>query len=129
MENQRFVTLLYVLAGIAAGVFVRSAALQVAAFQSIEDPILVGFVPATTLLGVVAAAITFGVLRRHVAATAYVESAVSELNHVTWPTRDETVDNTTVVVVAALGFGLLMFVYDFSWSHITTYALYTGVGK
>ncbi|GDX78817.1 hypothetical protein LBMAG42_06280 [Deltaproteobacteria bacterium] len=122
-------TLLYVLAGIAAGVFVRSAALQVAAFQSIEDPILAGFVSATTLLGVASAAITFAVLRRHAAATAYVESAVSELDRVTWPTREETVDNTTVVVIAALGFGLLMFVYDFSWSHITTYALYTGVGK
>ncbi len=110
MENQRSVTLLYVLAGIAAGVFVRSAALQVAAFQNIEDPMLAGLVSATTLLGVAATAITFAVLRRHVVATAFVESAVGELDRVTWPSREETVDNTTVVV-------------------ITTYALYTGVGK
>ena len=129
MENQRSVTLLYVLAGLAAGVFVRSAALQVAAFQSIEDPILAGLVPATTLLGLAAAAIVFAVLRRHAAATTFIESAVNELANVTWPSREETVDNTTVVVVAALGFGVLMFVYDFSWSHITTYALYTGVGQ
>ncbi len=129
MENQRTMTLLYAVAALAAGVFVRSAALQVVAFQSVEDPILGGVLSATTLLGLVAGVLTFLALRRHRGTSEFVESAIAEVEQVSWPSRDETVSNTGIVVSAALGFGVLMFVYDFSWSQITTYALYTGVGK
>ena len=129
MENQRLVTLLYVVAGLAGGVLVRSASLQVMAYQSVEDPVLAGLLPATTLAGVVGALLTFGLLSRNVKANEFADSAVSEMKKVTWPTRDETVNNTGIVVGAAVGFGLLMFAYDYSWSAITTFALYSTTGK
>lgn len=122
-------TFLYALAGLAAGVFVRSAALQIVAFQKVEDPILGGVLPATTLLGLVAGGLTFVAFRRNRGAGEFVESAITEVEQVSWPNRDETVSNTGIVISAALGFGVLMFVYDFSWSQITAYALYTGVGN
>ena len=129
MENQRLVTLLYVVAGLAGGVLVRSASLQVMAYQSVEDPVLAGLLPATTLAGVAGALLTFGLLTRNPKASEFTDSAVSEMKKVTWPSRDETVNNTGIVVGAAVGFGLLMFVYDYSWSAITTFALYSTTGK
>ena len=129
VENQRLVTLLYVVAGIAGGVLVRSAALQVMAYQSVEDPVLGGVLSATAVAGLVGAALTFGLLSRNAKANEFADSALSEMKKVTWPTRDETVNNTGIVVGAAVGFGALMFVYDYSWSAITAFALYSTTGQ
>ena len=129
MENQRSVTLLFVLAGLSAGEFVYAASRDIVAFQNMEDPVLAGVVSVTTLLGLVAGVGTFFYVNRHVKANEYVQSAVAELKRITWPNREDTVNNTGIVIGAALGFGLLMFVYDFGWSTITTYTLYSGVGK
>lgn len=128
MENRRLVTILYLVAGLAGGVLVSSAAMQVVAYQDLANPVI-GIFPLTTLLGVVGAALTFGVLWRHERATEFVDSAIGEMKKVTWPTREETVNNTGIVVGAAVGFGALMFAYDTTWSFITKLALYTNVGN
>ncbi len=128
MENRRLVTVLYLVAGLAGGVLVSSAATQVVAYQDLANPVI-GIFPLTTLLGVVGAALTFGALWRHERATEFVDSAIGEMKKVTWPTREETVNNTGIVVGAAVGFGALMFVYDTTWSFITKLALYSNVGN
>jgi preprotein translocase SecE subunit len=128
VENQRFVTILYIVAGLAGGVLVSSAAVTVVSYQDWPDPV-VGIFPLTTLLGVLGAAITFTVLWKHPTATEFVDSAIGELRKTTWPSREETVNNTGIVVGAAVGFGALMFVYDSAWSLITKLALYTNVGN
>lgn len=129
MENQRLVTLLYVIAGIAGGVLVRSAALQAIAYRSVEDPVLGGVLSATAVVGLISGVVTFAVLSRNTKANDFVDSALKEMREVTWPTRDETVNNTGIVVGAAVGFGALMFVYDYSWSAITAFALYSSAGN
>ena len=47
----------------------------------------------------------------------WLEDIVSELKKVTWPTRDETVYLTTVVIVVAVGVGILLGGIDlfFNW--------------
>jgi preprotein translocase subunit SecE len=47
----------------------------------------------------------------------WFEDVVSELKKVTWPTRDETVYLTTVVVIVALIVGMLLGTIDifFNW--------------
>lgn len=129
MENQRLVTLLYVVAGLSGGVLVRSAGTQVVAYQSFEDPVLLGIMSLTTLLGVIGGILTFALLTRNAKANEFADSSISEMSKVTWPGRDETVNNTGLVVGAAVGFGALMFVYDYSWSAITTFALYSTTGN
>ncbi|MBM4365882.1 MAG: preprotein translocase subunit SecE [Deltaproteobacteria bacterium] len=128
MENRRLVTILYLVAGLAGGVLVSSAATQVVAYQDLANPV-VGIFPITTLLGFVGGALTFGALWRHERATEFVDSAIGEMKKVTWPTREETVNNTGIVVGAAVGFGALMFAYDTTWSFITKLALYSNVGN
>ena len=128
MENRRLVTLLYLAAALAGGALVSNASLQVAAYQDWSNPVL-GIFSLTTLLGFLGAAITFTVLWRHAKATEFVDGAISELGKTTWPGREETVNNTGIVVGAAVGFGALMFVYDSTWSLITKFALYSNVGN
>jgi preprotein translocase SecE subunit len=129
MDSTRAVTLLYVVAALAGGILLRSASLQFMGFQSMEDPVLFGLFTATTLFGVLGAVGTFFALSRNAKATEFTGSAWSELSKVTWPSREETLNNTGIVVGASIGFGALMFVYDYSWSAITTFALYSGVGN
>jgi len=128
VENRRFVTILYLVAGLAGGVLVSSAATQVVSYQHLANPV-VGIFPVTTLLGGAGAALTFAALWRHERVGEFVDSAIGEIKKVTWPTREETVSNTGIVVGAAVGFGALMFVYDTTWSFITKVALYSNVGN
>jgi len=129
VDHQRSVTLLYLLAGLAGGLLVRSAGLQVVTYESLNDPTLLGVVSLTTLLGVVGGIATFFGLSRNAKATEFTESAISEMSRVTWPSRDETTHNTGIVIGAALGFGVLMFVYDSIWATIVKQALYSGASK
>jgi len=50
---------------------------------------------------------------------------VSELKRVTWPTREETIGNTGIVVGATLFFATLLASYDFLWAKLTGIFLYT----
>lgn len=126
MDSNRSVTLLYILAGIAGGLFVRSAAAQVATYQNLADPTLAGVMSVTTLLGLLSGVALFVYLTRHARATEFAESAVAELERITWPSREETVHNTSIVIGTALGFGLLMFVYDSAWASLVTKVFFTG---
>ena len=118
------------IAGLAAGLFVRSAAVEVVAYNpSLQDPSLGGVVSASMLAATVVGVVTFMVLHKHERATAFTNSAIDELRKVTWPSREDTTAQTTVVITAALGFGLLMFLYDFGWANLTKVVLYSGASS
>jgi preprotein translocase SecE subunit len=130
VDNQRAITLLNMIAGLAAGLFVRSAAVEVVAYNpSLQDPSLGGVVSASMLAATVVGVVTFMVLHKHERATAFTNSAIDELRKVTWPSREDTTAQTTVVITAALGFGLLMFLYDFGWANLTKVVLYSGASS
>lgn len=129
MENQRTITLLYALAGLAGGFLVYRTGTQVVAYGHFTDPLLAGVLPVSGLVGVVAGIGTFLALFRNAQANEFVSSALDELAHVTWPTREETTSNAGIVIGAALGLGLLMFVYDTGWSWVVTKTLYGGAGQ
>lgn len=126
MENSRHVTLVFVIAAIAAGVFVRSGAVAVMTARSIEDPLLGGVAPATVVVAVIAAAVTLFVLLRHEKARTFTDSVVNELKKVTWPSRDETTNNTGIVVAATILFGGLLSVYDYVWAQVAEVVLYSA---
>lgn len=129
MENQRTIPLLYALAGLAGGFLVYRAGAQVVAYRHLQDPLLVGFMPLTGLLGILAGVAVAFALFRNTKATEFVSSALEELSHVTWPSREETTTNAGIVIGAALGLGALMFAYDTGWSFIVKNTLYAGAAN
>ena len=125
MENQRVVAVLFILGGILAGVFVRSLVLAVMGYAVLEDALLGGFVPVSTLIGVLAGIVTLVVLLRNEKANTFTDQVLTELRLVTWPTREETFSNTGIVVGATVFFAALLSSYDFLWAKLTGIFLYT----
>lgn len=126
MENQRGVALTFIIGAIAAGVLVRSVVWSTMQAMVWEDPALAGPFTLSWLLGVLGGVIGFFAIMRHSTSTAFVDETISELRKVTWPSRDETMGNTGVVVGATVFFALLLAVYDFAWAEITQLFLYSS---
>lgn len=126
MENSRPVTFAFVVAAVAAGLFVRSATVAIMTAQSVEDPMLAGVAPASGVAALVVGAVTLLVLLRHEKAKAFCDSVVTELKKVAWPSREETTNNTGIVVVATVLFGGLLSVYDYVWAQIAEVVLYSA---
>jgi preprotein translocase SecE subunit len=124
VENQRAVAVLFICGGLLAGLFARSAVAAVQVSAALEDPVI-GFARASTLIGVAVGVVTLGVLLRNQVAGSFVDSVVVELKQVTWPTREETTSNTSIVVGATLFFSVLLSSYDFLWAKLTGIFLYT----
>jgi len=104
VENQRIVTLLFIVGGVLIGVFCQSLLTSVLVYQTWEDPVLGGVAAASTLVGIVSGIVGFFVLLRNAQACAFTDSVVAEIQKVTWPTKEETINNTTIVVGSTLFF-------------------------
>ncbi len=125
MENQRAVAVLFIIGGVLAGVFFRSATLAVIGYASLEDPLLGGIVASSGVAGFIAGVITLGVLLRNQRAGEFVDSVVTELKNVTWPSREETFSNTGIVIGSTVFFATLLASYDFLWAKLTGLFIYT----
>lgn len=126
MENQRATIFVFLAAGIAAGVFVWQAAIAIMTFAVLEDPSLGGVINTSGVLGLAAAAITFFTLLRLPRPRIFVDAVWVQLFAASWPSREETVNNTGVVVGATIFFSALLSVYDLVWGKITDYFLYSA---
>lgn len=125
MQNQRLVTLVFLIGGIAVGVLVRSATRALLPLAGLEDPLLLDLAPMSLLLGVGSAVVGFFGLMRHERSSTFVDSVIGELSVVTWPSREETMNNTGVVVGATVFFAALLAVYDFAWARLSELVLYS----
>lgn len=125
MENQRIVTLLFIIGGVLIGIFCRSAISALLVAQAWEDPIVAGLATTSTVVGIVGGIVGFFILLRNAQALAFTDSVVAEMRKVAWPTKEETVNNATIVVGSALFFAILLAVYDFIWAKVTGLFLYT----
>ncbi|MDP2308238.1 MAG: preprotein translocase subunit SecE [Pseudomonadota bacterium] len=117
--------MLFIIGGILAGVFARSLVLAVMGYAALQDTLLGGLVPVSTLIGIVVAITALAVLLRTERARSFTDSVVTELQRVTWPTREETLGNTGIVVGATIFFATLLSAYDFLWAKLTGIFLYT----
>jgi len=50
----------------------------------------------------------------------YIKDTRAELNHVNWPTRQETIRFTTLVIAVSIGVAVLLGVCDFVFSRLLT---------
>lgn len=126
MENQRSTIAVFLAGGIAAGVFAWQATMSVTAFAALEDQNLGGVLRMSSLLGLVVGALTFGILWRHDRARNFVDSVWAQLFVAHWPSREETANNTMVVVGATIFFAALLSVYDLVWGKVTDFFLYSA---
>ena len=126
MENQRSTILVFLVAGIAGGVFVWQASLAIMAYAALEDPSLGGVLNTSSLFGLLVAIGTFFTLMRVERARVFVDSVWVQLFAAHWPGREETANNTGVVVAATLFFSALLSLYDLVWGKVTDYFLYSA---
>ncbi len=126
MEHQRATIFVFLAAGIAGGIFVWKAALAIMAFSALEDPVLGGVFNTSGFLGGVAAVATFFALMRTLRAQRFVDAVWVQLFAAHWPSREETVNNTGIVVGATVFFSALLSVYDLVWGEVTNFFLYSA---
>ncbi len=77
------------------------------------------------LLPVILGAILFGFLFRNPKVNTVMDEVVSELKKVTWPTRDDVVKSTTVVIICIAIASFILAGFDLIWGKVITYLLHT----
>lgn len=126
VEHQRAVSLLFAVLGFVGAIFVYDLYAQVAAVASINDPVLGGVAPVSAIVAVAAGVATFFILLRNERSATFFDSVVDEIVKIHWPSREETVSNTSVVAGAAVFFMSLLAFYDLVWGRATSLLLFSG---
>ncbi len=117
MDNRKIILSAYALASFLGWFLTRSAikSLRVEwyAFRRLSgiDLIQEG---APLLVGILA----FGILYFHPRATGLLDEVVIELKKVTWPSRDDVVKSTTVVMICILVASLILASFDLVWGKL-----------
>ena len=47
----------------------------------------------------------------------YLRETRGELRHVTWPTREQSINYTIIVLIISIGVGLFLGLLDYTFSH------------
>lgn len=92
----------------------------------IEDPMLGGVAATSVLVGIISGFAGFLVLMRNERSSQFADSVVHELKSITWPSRDETVNNTGVVVGTAMFLAFLLAGYDLIWAKLAEIFIYSS---
>ncbi len=123
-NNQRYILLSFL--GVAAflGFAIRGLLVPLLARIEVVDP-QIGFISGTDLLGIVIGVVTFLVLNRHPLVYSFTDESVTELRKVVWPSKDETVRATVVVICTTFFIAATLAFYDFVWARVTSTFLFT----
>lgn len=115
--------------------FFTAAVLVGMSLQGLGAPLLANFevsnpeialgLNATSVAAFIVGIVTFFVLNRHPVAYRFTDEVVTEFRKVTWPSKEETVRSTTVVVVFTVIVSLALAGYDWIWGEITSRVLFT----
>ncbi len=125
MKNQRFVLMSFFAAAVLVGMSLQGLGAPLLANFEVSNPELFLGLNATSLAAFIAGVATFLILNRHPVAYRFTDEVVSEFRKVTWPTREETIRSTTVVVVFTVIVASTLAGYDWIWGEITSRVLFT----
>ncbi|MCB9793346.1 MAG: preprotein translocase subunit SecE [Alphaproteobacteria bacterium] len=126
MANQRFIVLTFLGIAFVAGLTFRSAAIQTILVMGHSDSMIAGLFPLSSLIGILAAVLTFFILFRTAPAVRYADEAIGELAKVTWPDREETINSSVIVIISTLIFSGSLSIFDFVWARITNLFLFNA---
>jgi preprotein translocase subunit SecE len=94
------------------------------AVMGIKDPAVLGrdFTNSTMLaLGLTVASLFYAL--RATVAYAFVKQVAEELVKVTWPSFDESKDNTSSTILVTAIIGVILFVFDWFFGNLTDFLL------
>lgn len=125
MYNTRYITISFLAAALVVGLVARSASVDVLLWVGSADTMVAGTLPLSSVIGLVGGTVTFfGALRWRTAVN-YTDEVIGELVKVTWPSREETTNNSMVVIVASLIFAGSLALFDYVWAQITEIFLFS----
>jgi preprotein translocase subunit SecE len=124
MNNQRYILLSLMVIAAVIGVTSSSIAGDVLARVDSGDPVFMGLA-ASAWVGVATTVVLFAGLLRTPRVYVFTDEVVTELRRVTWPTQEETVRSSTVVVVFTVILAAVLAVYDYVWVTITRAVLFS----
>lgn len=125
MALQRYVIVVFVAGSVMLGTALRAASDSLFEQLAIQNAAwLGGAVQTSGLVGFVGALVAFFALLRNRDAVAFVGEVVGELAKVTWPTRDEAVRATSIVIFTTLFMAVVIGVFDFVWKNVAEYFLF-----
>lgn len=117
MDNRKIVVASYVVTSIAVWFLARHAIYWLhQTFYQIRK--LPGVGAAREVAPVLLAAVAFAILMRHPKVNTVLDEVVSELKKVTWPSREDVVRSTTVVVICILISSFLIAGLDMVWGWV-----------
>lgn len=117
-SNMRWIVLAYGILAIIATVLVNRITDAILAVANMGDP-MIGFIPLTSLAGLLGGAITFVILFKHPRLTPFSQDVVKEIKKVTWPAIPETRAATLVVIVLVLIMSLILGLFDLIFANLT----------
>ena len=123
--NQRYIVLSFFGAAFALAMTIRGVVSPLFLRFEIDNPSLFGLADATTVAGFALGAVAFFVLLRHAPALQYTDEVVTELRRVVWPSKDDTLRSTGIVLGVTFVLTVTIAFYDLIWSRVTGAFLFT----
>ncbi len=125
MKNTKTIAFILLALSWLLAVALRGLAIPVMARFEMGDPV-VGFMSASAMAAIFLGVGTFVALMRNTQVVTFADEVIEELNKVTWPEKDETVNFTVVVVGVTLFIAAALGLYDYVWAEVTQMVLYTA---
>jgi len=123
-SNQKYVLLGFLGTATFLGFALRGLAVPLLARFEVVDPTF-GPLAGTDLFGILVGVTTFLGLNRHQKAYSFSDESVTELRKVTWPSKEESVRSTTVVIITTFFIAFTLAFYDYVWGRVTKVFLFT----
>ena len=123
MSNQRIVNF-SLIATVALMVYVFAGLLDpIWVYFELPDRTLVRGVNYPTLIGAVIAVGTGGYLRQSSTVNTFLVEAVDEIRQIVWPSREEVIGSTKIVIFTSLFLALVLGAFDLIWAKISKFIL------
>jgi preprotein translocase SecE subunit len=125
MNNQRYITLTFLVAAALIGITVRSATVEGIAIAGWADPLFLNLIQLSVIVAIVSGIASFFVLLRNQQAVSFVDEVVVEMRKIFWPDREETINSTTIVIVTCFIITASLATFDFIWAKVTGIFLFS----
>lgn len=124
MQNQRYILMAFLAIAAVVGVTVRSVAIDVLSRVDFGDPQVLAL-NTSGWIGVLSAVVVFATMVRTKRIFIYTDEVVTELRKVAWPSREETLRSSMVVVGFTVALASVLAAYDYLWVTITRAVLFS----
>jgi len=124
MENRKVIVASYVICGMVVWFLTRSS-LDYLYLKFYHIRRLAGIDVAREALPVILALVTFMVLLRNAKVNPYLDDVASEIRKVTWPSRDDVVKSTTVVIICIVIASFILAGFDLVWGQVVSLLLHS----